>query len=116
MFLIIGLILFNINKNNIHVHFNFCLLFQVLAAYANGNAANAIWSPASIDSSILSASPLDARGNSSSWQQAAAAAAAVASSTGNCYQNYPGYYPNVDYLSSSVQQQLVITYIRKTFI
>ncbi|XP_037920803.1 homeobox protein OTX2-A-like [Hermetia illucens] len=67
---------------------------------------NSIWSPAAIENSSAlgaSSSPLDTR--TTAWSQAAAAAAAVSSQT-NCYQNYPGYYSNMDYIGSAVQQQL----------
>ena len=76
-------------------------LFQGISSF-NGNN-NSIWSPAAIDSPIASATAcLDTR----TWSQAAAVAAA-ATSPANCYQNYTGYYSNMDYLGPSVQQQLV---------
>lgn len=43
--------------------------------------------------------------DSRTWSQAAAVAAAT--SPANCYQNYTGYYSNMDYLGPAVQQQIV---------
>ncbi|KAL5277690.1 otx1.2 family protein [Megaselia abdita] len=62
---------------------------------------NSIWSPAIIENSpISSSSPIDSR--TSVWNQAVQAAA----SQTNCYQNYPSYYTNMEYIGSAVQQQL----------
>lgn len=74
-----------------------------MSSLSNNGSSNSIWSPAIIDGSSIASSTacLDSR----TWSQAAAVAAATSSS--NCYQNYAGYYSNMDYLGPSVQQQLV---------
>lgn len=56
------------------------------------SSSNSIWSPNMFDNCSTT----------NAWNQMTATP-----STSNCYQNYAGYYSNIDYLNSTAQQQLV---------
>lgn len=78
---------------------------------AVGQNNNSIWSPATIDGSTMASSTLDTR-TTAAWSQVAAVAAAAASPV-HCYQNYPSYYSNMDYIGPTMQQQLVVPIFNK---
>ncbi|XP_055303402.1 homeobox protein OTX2-like isoform X2 [Sitodiplosis mosellana] len=63
---------------------------------SSNNSGNSIWSPTMLENSTSSGC-LDSR----SWNQSA-----NVPSTSNTYQNFSGFYPNIDYLGSNIQQQL----------
>lgn len=80
---------------------------------------HSIWSPATIDVAggignsgvCTTSSSLDTR--TTAWSQAAAVAAATSpAAAANCYQNYGGYYSNMDYIGPTVQQQLAVSKLR----
>lgn len=58
----------------------------------NTSGNNSIWSPNIFDNCSTTIA----------WNQMTST-----SSTSNCYQNYAGYYSNIDYFNSTAQQQLV---------
>ncbi|XP_031628088.1 homeobox protein otx5-B-like [Contarinia nasturtii] len=66
------------------------------ALSSSNNSGNSIWSPTMLENTT-STGCLDSR----SWNQAASV-----SSAPNSYQNFSGYYSNLDYLGSNMQQQL----------
>lgn len=69
------------------------ILFFYQSFPVSTSSSNSIWSPNMFDNNCTT---------TNAWNQMTATP-----STSNCYQNYAGYYSNIDYLNSTAQQQLV---------
>lgn len=78
----------------------FLILLQCFSSNVSTNSnCNSIWSPNLFENGSTTYNS----DNNRSWNQ-------MPVPTSNCYQNYSGYYSNMDYLNSCVQQQLVSSY------